>query len=285
MCQNNWMSYKNKILQGVGVVIIIISIGVVAYSTHAVQNNVISNYQPPNTASTTRTELSNNKQPSSSSSQNTSFVVVPAGAGREGSISEFFVPSRVNVHVGNTVKWIDSDSVSHTITSATFNGLIWPQGSSQGPSTFSHTFDKSGTFSYFCQIHPYMTGVAFVDVQETERVLNSTVGSSHFVNVRVEMPRNAAYENNYGPYFIPSYALVPLDARVTWVNKDYVAHTATATDGSFNTGPILPDQSYTIPINHNPGSVGYFCQIHPWMQAMMYVSSQPSSASAFLKRQ
>jgi plastocyanin len=281
------MSYKNKILQGVGVAIIIISIAAVAYSTHAVQNGVISIYQPPNTASTTKTELSNNNKqslPSSSSNPNTSVVVVPAGAGREGSVSEFFVPSRVNVHVGNTVKWLDSDTVSHTITSATFNGLIWPQGSSQGPSTFSHTFDKSGTFSYFCQIHPYMTGVAFVDVQETERVLNSTLGSSHFVNVRIEMPRNAAYENNYGPYFIPSYALVPLDARVTWVNKDYVAHTATATDGSFNTGPILPDESYTIPINHNPGSVGYFCQIHPWMQAMMYVSSsQPSPSSAFLK--
>jgi plastocyanin len=279
------MSYKNKILQYVGVAIIIISIGAVAYFTQGVQNNIISIYQPPNTASTTKSGLSNYKQPSSASSNPTSaVVVVPPGAGREGSISEFFVPSRVNVHVGNTVKWVDSDSVAHTITSATFNGLIWPQGSSQGPSTFSHTFDKSGTFSYFCQIHPYMTGVAFVDVQETERVLNSTIGSSHFVNVRIEMPRNAAYENNYGPYFIPSYALVPLDARVTWINKDYVAHTATATDGSFNTGPILPDQSYTIPINHNPGTVGYFCQIHPWMQAMAYVFPSQSASSAFLKR-
>src|ERR1051325_2014105 len=217
------MSYKNKILQYVGVAIIIISIGAVAYFTQIVQNNIISIYQPPNTASTTKTELSNYKQSSSSSNPNSPVVVVPPGAGREGSLSEFFVPSRVNVHVGNTVKWVDSDSVSHTITSATFNGLIWPQGSAQGPSTFSHTFNKSGTFNYFCQIHPYMTGVAFVDVQETERVLNSTLGSSHFVNVKIEMPRNAAYENNYGPYFIPSYALVPLGARVTWINKDYVA--------------------------------------------------------------
>ena len=279
------MSYKNKILQYVGVAIIIISIGAVAYFTQGVQNNIMSIYQPPNTASTTKSELSIYKQSSASSNLNSPVVVVPPGAGREGSLSEFFVPSRVNVHVGSTVKWVDSDSVSHTITSATFNGLVWPQGSSQGPSTFSHTFDKSGTFSYFCQIHPYMTGVAFVDVQETERVLNSTVGSSNFVNVRVEMPRNAAYENNYGPYFIPSYALVPLNARVTWENKDYVAHTATATDGSFNTGPVLPDESYTISIDHNPGSVGYFCQIHPWMQGMMYISPSQSASSALLKRQ
>ena len=275
------MSYKNRLLQGVGVAIIIISLAAIAYSTQAVQNGVISVFQPPNTITTSKST----SKTAATSNPSTISVMVPAGAGREGFLQEFFVPSRVNLHVGNTIKWIDTDTVSHTITSATFNGLVWPQGSSQGPSTFSHTFDKSGTFSYFCQIHPYMTGVAFVDVQETERILNSTVGSSHFVNVRVEMPRNTAYTNNYGPYFIPSYALVPLNARVTWENKDYVAHTATATDGSFNTGPILPDQSYTIPIDHNPGSVGYFCQIHPWMQAMMYVSPSQSTSSALLKRQ
>jgi plastocyanin len=275
------MSYKNRLLQGVGVAIIIISLAAIAYSTQTVQNSVISVFQPPNTITTSKST----SKTIATSNPSTISVKVPAGAGREGFLQEFFVPSRVNLHVGNTIKWIDTDTVSHTITSATFNGLVWPQGSSQGPSTFSHTFDKSGTFSYFCQIHPYMTGVAFVDVQETERILNSTVGSSHFVNVRVEMPRNAAYTNNYGPYFIPSYALVPLNARVTWENKDYVAHTATATDGSFNTGPILPDQSYTIPIDHNPGSVGYFCQIHPWMQGMMYVSPSQSASSALLKRQ
>jgi plastocyanin len=275
------MSYKNRLLQGVGLAIIIISLAAIAYSTQAVQNGVISVFQPPNTITTSQSM----SKTAATSNPSTISVKVPAGAGREGFLQEFFVPSKVNLHVGNTIKWIDTDTVSHTITSATFNGLVWPQGSSQGPSTFSHTFDKSGTFSYFCQIHPYMTGVAFVDVQETERILNSTIGSSHFVDVRVEMPRNTAYTNNYGPYFIPSYALVPLNARVTWENKDYVAHTATATDGSFNTGPILPDQSYTIPIDHNPGSVGYFCQIHPWMQAMMYVSPSESTSSAFLKRQ
>jgi plastocyanin len=275
------MSYKNRLLQGVGLAIIIISLAAIAYSTQAVQNGVISVFQPPNTITTSQSM----SKTAATSNPSTISVKVPAGAGREGFLQEFFVPSKVNLHVGNTIKWIDTDTVSHTITSATFNGLVWPQGSSQGPSTFSHTFDKSGTFSYFCQIHPYMTGVAFVDVQETERILNSTIGSSHFVDVRVEMPRNTAYTNNYGPYFIPSYALVPLNARVTWENKDYVAHTATATDGSFNTGPILPDQSYTIPIDHNPGSVGYFCQIHPWMQAMMYVSPSQSTSSALLKRQ
>jgi plastocyanin len=275
------MVYKNRILQAIGLAIIIISLVAVAYSAQSVLNSLTSIYQPPNTASMTKTELANNKQ---SPNQNTIAVQVPAGAGREEFLSEFFVPSRLNLHSGNTVTWVNDDTVSHSITSATFNGVIWPQGSNQGPSTFSHTFDKTGTFSYFCQIHPYMSGVVFVDVQETERVLNTTIGSSHFVNVKVEMPQNAAYMNNYGPYFIPTYALVPSGARISWENRDYVAHTATATDGSFNTGPILPDESYTVTIDRNPGTVAYFCQIHPWMQAMLNVSSSSSSAFPFYRR-
>jgi plastocyanin len=276
------MLYNNRILQGIGVAIIIISLIAVAYSAQSVRNNLTSIYQPPNTSGITRTELDNNNK--QSPNQNTITVHVPVGAGREEFLSEFFVPSRLNVHPGNTVKWVNGDTVSHSITSATFNGVIWPQGSNQGPSTFSHTFDKTGTFSYFCQIHPYMSGVVFVDVQETERVLNTTIGSSHFVNVKVEMPQNAAYMNDYGPYFIPTYALVLSGARISWDNKDYVAHTATATDGSFNTGPILPTESYTLTIDRNPGTVAYFCQIHPWMQAMLNVSSSSSSGFSFSRR-
>jgi plastocyanin len=275
------MAFKNSVFQVVGVAIIIISLAVVAFSVQIPRKSLVNVPQPSgnlgiakvsnNNALNTRQTDNNDNNP-----RPAVVVTVPADAGREGSVSEFFVPSRLNIHTGNAVTWTNDDTVSHTITSATFNGMLWPQGSTQGPSTYTHTFDKSGTFSYFCQIHPYMTGVAFVDVQETERVLNITAGSSNFVNVKIEMPQNAAYINNYGPYFVPTYAIVPLNSRVTWTNKDYVAHTATASDGSFDTNPVLPGESYTSTIQHNPGTIGYFCKIHPWMQAMMYLAPSQS---------
>jgi plastocyanin len=271
------MSSTNRILQAIGVAIIVASIAAITFSAQVARKSATSVSQPTGTSSVTEKKVSTSLQKASNA--NSMVVTIPAGAGRQGYLSEYFVPSKINLHKGDTLTWIDGDTVSHTITSATFNGLIWPQGSNQGASTFSHTFDKSGTFGYFCQIHPYMTGVAFVDVQETERVLNSTVGSSSFVDVKIEMPQNAAYMNNYGPYFIPTYAVVPLNSRVTWDNLDYVAHTATSTDGSFNTGPILPGESRTLTIQHNPGVVGYFCQIHPWMQAMVYLSPSQSQSS------
>src|SRR6267143_6047409 len=71
------------------------------------------------------------------------------------------------VNAGQTVTWYDDDSATHTVTSgrpsdsrtATIfdSGLIKPAGQ------FSFTFQKNGTFNYFCRIHPWMTGTILVD--------------------------------------------------------------------------------------------------------------------------
>ena len=69
-------------------------------------------------------------------------------------ISNFaFTPADLTVKVGDTVTWTNSDSVAHTITFADFDsGQVAPGA------TYSHTFDKAGTFDYKCSIHPQMTG-------------------------------------------------------------------------------------------------------------------------------
>src|SRR6267143_1557565 len=70
------------------------------------------------------------------------------------------------VNAGQTVTWYNDDSATHTVTSgrpsdsqtATIfdSGLIEPAGQ------FSFTFQKNGTYNYFCRIHPWMTGVILV---------------------------------------------------------------------------------------------------------------------------
>jgi plastocyanin len=115
-----------------------------------------------------------------------------------------------------------------------------------------------------------MGGVIYVDVPTSQRELVSTTGS--FVKVNVEMPQNAAYENNYGPFFIPANTQVTSGTMVTWTNKDYVAHTATSGDGfSFDTKTILPGQSVSLTFK-NKGTFPYFCKIHPWMIGSVSVS-------------
>ena len=66
-----------------------------------------------------------------------------------------FTPPTVAVKVGERVTWTFRDSFSHT---ATADDGSFDSGRKSGDATFSHTFDKAGTFSYKCDIHPSMTG-------------------------------------------------------------------------------------------------------------------------------
>jgi len=68
-----------------------------------------------------------------------------------------FVPDRLTVPVGTTVKWVNKDDTPHTVDSGTprnpvTNGFSSPVLEKKNMS-FSWTFDTKGTFSYFCSIH------------------------------------------------------------------------------------------------------------------------------------
>ena len=65
---------------------------------------------------------------------------------------------------------------------------------------------------------------------------------------------------------------VTANSKVTWNNKDIAPHTATATDGSFDTGIINVGSSGSA-IVRAQGGVPYHCTIHPWMNGMLQVTS------------
>jgi plastocyanin len=66
-----------------------------------------------------------------------------------------FNPQTITVTAGTTITWTNKDQVAHTVTSTT--GLF-DSGSINTNGTFTHTFTATGTFSYYCKIHTYMTG-------------------------------------------------------------------------------------------------------------------------------
>ncbi len=69
-----------------------------------------------------------------------------------------FEPSSITIKAGTTVTWTNQDKAPHTIVSddQTFNGNTDSNG------TFSYTFKKSGTYNYYCSIHPSMIGTIIV---------------------------------------------------------------------------------------------------------------------------
>lgn len=68
----------------------------------------------------------------------------------------------------------------------------------------------------------------------------------------------------------PDPVTLEAGGKVTWINRDSAPHTATADDGSFDTGTLqegkLKSESFK-----DAGSYPYFCEIHPDMRGTIEV--------------
>lgn len=70
----------------------------------------------------------------------------------------------------------------------------------------------------------------------------------------------------FGP---PSLTVAP-GTKVTWTNEDSTNHTATANNGSFDTGTIKPSARLSATLT-KPGTYTYTCQFHPFMKGTITV--------------
>jgi plastocyanin len=65
-----------------------------------------------------------------------------------------FTPAAIQVPAGSTVTWAFKDGfVPHDVA-----GDGWASGEPRRSGTFSHTFDRPGTYPYRCTVHDGMTG-------------------------------------------------------------------------------------------------------------------------------
>ena len=71
-----------------------------------------------------------------------------------------FTPAALSIRVGTTVTWKNMSSAPHTVTSD--DGTTFDSGTLVVGGTFRFTFKTAGTFSYHCNIHPYMRSVIVV---------------------------------------------------------------------------------------------------------------------------
>jgi plastocyanin len=84
----------------------------------------------------------------------------PSAANAEVKIDNFsFGPQTITVPVGATVTWTNRDDIPHTSvsTEGVFKSKVVDTDEK-----FSYQFSKPGTYSYYCTIHPKMTGQVVV---------------------------------------------------------------------------------------------------------------------------
>lgn len=70
-----------------------------------------------------------------------------------------FSPANITVSVGDTVRWINTDTVPHTSTS---DDDVWDSDNMDPKAEYSFTFEKPGAYPYFCAYHAGMEGTVTV---------------------------------------------------------------------------------------------------------------------------
>jgi plastocyanin len=70
-----------------------------------------------------------------------------------------FGPQTLTVAPGTTVTWTNNDDVPHTVVS---DDKAFKSKALDTDDKFSYTFDKPGTYNYFCSVHPKMTAKVVV---------------------------------------------------------------------------------------------------------------------------
>jgi plastocyanin len=84
-------------------------------------------------------------------------------------------------------------------------------------------------------------------------------------------PSGAVAARIQGFAFAPKQLKVKVGEEITWTNDDSAAHTVTAKSGaSFDSGTLAQGADFTFKAA-KPGTIAYFCAIHPSMTGTITV--------------
>ena len=117
----------------------------------------IANTPTTNASNTTPTLAPTTVQPRPTPARGSTQVVMII-TNSDGSYS--FSPAKLTIKIGTTLIWKDVSSAPHTVTSD--DGTTFDSGTVSVGSSFRFTFKTAGSFSYHCNIHPYMRATVVV---------------------------------------------------------------------------------------------------------------------------
>ncbi len=95
-------------------------------------------------------------------------------------------PANININAGTTVEWTNMDDVVNTVTGDDFNSGTLHKGES-----YSHTFNKEGTYSYYSAFHPQMTG----EVTVTGNLESTSQETTNEENNALEEPQQTTQQD------------------------------------------------------------------------------------------
>jgi len=215
-------------------------------------------------------------------------ITIPRDTGSQGceNSNSCYSPYKLTIDEGETISWYNADAAAHTVTSGTpENGPDGEFDSSMlmAGKSFSHKFYNSGTYNYFCMVHPWMVGVVSVTAPYVPPAPTPTpIPTGDYMSVVTVVTdsgsgssTDSCVNSQYGCYS-PGIAKVKFGGKVIFKNTDSAAHTfsaGTAADGptgEFDTSMVMAGNSYEWTAE-TPGEIPYFCMVHPWMNGLLIV--------------
>lgn len=70
-----------------------------------------------------------------------------------------FSPQEITISRGGTITWVNDDDIPHALAES---NKAFRSKAMDTEEEFSFTFNKPGTYEYFCSLHPHMQGKVIV---------------------------------------------------------------------------------------------------------------------------
>ena len=94
-------------------------------------------------------------------------VIMPTKVSRPGceETDRCYIPSVIRINSGEQVTWVNEDSAFHSVTSGFYDTPtdLFDSGHLDPFESYTLDFDESGTYDYFCTLHPWMKGQVIVE--------------------------------------------------------------------------------------------------------------------------
>ncbi|HEU5239083.1 MAG TPA: cupredoxin family copper-binding protein [Pyrinomonadaceae bacterium] len=113
----------------------------------------------PNAATNSNTDMSKMEMPAKPSPAAGKDMATPSTPNQVMVENFSFQPGTLTVKAGTTVTWVNHDDEPHTVNE---NNKTFKSGTLDTDAKFSYKFTSPGTYSYFCSLHPRMTGQIIV---------------------------------------------------------------------------------------------------------------------------
>jgi plastocyanin len=185
-------------------------------------------------------------------------------------------PKILTIAPGTTVTWVNDEGNRHRMRS-TSGPAEFDSGDLDPGASFSFTFTLEGTHAYRDERNKDDTAYqGTVVVSAAATPAPTPPGATLPPGSTPAPPAAPPTVQMAGRVFRPATVTIDAGQSVVFLNDDSRDHTATARDGSFDTGTLAPGQRATRTFG-TPGTFSYFCVIHPDMVGTIAVRGAAGS--------